>query len=80
MKIPLLTSPSQVSDVIQKYASNHGGNNPTRKELSSIFRELGNIQEDIDEYIDIAIKAYLVDYDKATDILSTCDWQKKCCK
>lgn len=76
MSVQLLDGPSSVADAIKRYVNNHGGSNPTRKEFCYIHRALGNFQEDIDEYIDRAIKAGIVNHDRATDILSLGDWER----
>ena len=68
---PLLDGPTAVASVIKRYVLNHSGKNPTKAEFCSICRELGNTQDEIDEYIDTAVVAGIVNYDESTDILTS---------
>lgn len=66
---PLLEGASSVVDVIRKFLASYK-RNPTRKEFFNLCLQLGNTPEEIDDYIDTAIDARIVDYDERTDILT----------
>lgn len=67
---PLLEGASSVVDVIRKFFTSYK-RNPTRKELFYMCLQFGNTPEEIDDYIDTAIEARIVDYDESTDILTS---------
>ena len=75
---PLLNGPSSVRDAIRRFAKNHYGANPKRREFVDMFSQFGNVPEEIEDWINTAEAAGIVKYDRNTDVLSESDWEEKC--